>query len=260
MGESSAVKWGPRKQALKPVTETAEVATGAQRATGLGRLPGPVEADFQLTAPRVPPVPVDDRRRAPRAVKRAFDIAGSLFVFILASPILIAVAVAIKLDTPGPIVFRQRRVGRDGKAFWMLKFRSMVEGAEEQLSSLRERNEADGIFKLSDDPRITRVGRLIRRHYVDELPQVLNVLRGEMSLVGPRPLPLDEDQRIEGHHRRRLDVAPGITGPWQVLGSSRVPLREMVRLDYRYATTWSLGSDLRILALTVGSVIRGRGL
>ena len=193
-------------------------------------------------------------------MKRSFDLAGSAVALVLALPVLLAVAVAIKVDSPGPVVFRQRRVGRHGEPFRMLKFRSMIDGAEAQLPDLLPRSEAEGIFKLSDDPRVTRVGRLLRRHYLDELPQILNVLRGEMSLVGPRPLPLDEDQRILGHHRRRLDVAPGITGPWQVLGSSRVPLREMVRLDYQYATSWSLRGDLRILVRTVVSVIRGRGL
>jgi lipopolysaccharide/colanic/teichoic acid biosynthesis glycosyltransferase len=217
-------------------------------------------ADIEISVPRLRELQSPGLSAAARRMKRAFDIAGSLLVLVLASPLLLVAAIAIKLDSPGPLIFRQRRVGRDGERFWMLKFRSMVEGAEDQLPDLRSRNEADGIFKLANDPRITRAGRLLRRYYVDELPQVVNVLRGEMSLVGPRPLPIAEDEQIQGRDRRRLDIAPGITGPWQVLGSSRVPLREMVRLDYRYVTSWSLANDLRILAQTAGSVIRGRGL
>jgi lipopolysaccharide/colanic/teichoic acid biosynthesis glycosyltransferase len=217
-------------------------------------------ADIEISVPRLHELQAPGLSAAARRMKRAFDIAGSLLVLVLASPLLLVAAIAIKLDSPGPLVFRQQRVGRDGERFWILKFRSMVEGAEDQLPDLRSRNEADGVFKLANDPRITRVGRLLRRYYVDELPQVVNVLRGEMSLVGPRPLPVAEDEQIQGRDRRRLDIAPGITGPWQVLGSSRVPLREMVRLDYRYVTNWSLGNDLRILAQTAGSVIRGRGL
>jgi lipopolysaccharide/colanic/teichoic acid biosynthesis glycosyltransferase len=217
-------------------------------------------ADIEIAVPRLRELQAPGLSAAARRTKRAFDIAGSLLVLVLASPLLLVAAIAIKLDSSGPLVFRQQRVGRDGERFWMLKFRSMVEGAEEQLPDLRSRNEADGVFKLANDPRITRVGRLLRRYYVDELPQVVNVLRGEMSLVGPRPLPVAEDEQIQGRDRRRLDIAPGITGPWQVLGSSRVPLREMVRLDYRYVTNWSIGNDLRILAQTAGSVIRGRGL
>ena len=198
--------------------------------------------------------------RSSRVIKRTFDVAGSLLVFAVASPLLALVAVAIKVDSRGPVLFRQRRAGRHGAPFSMLKFRSMVNDAEEQLAKLRDLNEADGIFKISDDPRVTRVGRLIRKLYIDELPQLVNVVRGEMSLVGPRPLPLEEDRRIEGWHRRRLDIAPGITGPWQVLGSSRIPVSEMVHLDYQYVADWSLWNDIRILLLTVGRVFSGRGM
>lgn len=198
--------------------------------------------------------------RSSRVIKRTFDLAGSLVALALTSPLLVVVAAAVKLDSAGPVLFRQRRAGRHGTPFSMLKFRSMVDGAEEQLADLRELNEADGVFKISGDPRITRVGRLIRKLYLDELPQLVNVVRGEMSLVGPRPLPLEEDRRIEGWHRRRLDIAPGITGPWQVLGSSRIPVSEMVHLDYQYVADWSLWNDIRILLLTVGRVFSGRGM
>jgi exopolysaccharide biosynthesis polyprenyl glycosylphosphotransferase len=195
-----------------------------------------------------------------RFIKRAFDLVGSTLALILLSPLLLLVASAIRLDSRGPAVFRQRRAGRHGEPFEMLKFRSMEDGADQRKDDLRHLNEADGVFKIADDPRITRVGRLIRRLHLDELPQLVNVVRGEMSLVGPRPLPLDEDRRIEGWHRRRLDLRPGITGPWQVLGSSRIPVREMVRLDYQYVADWSLWNDIRILLLTVPHVVRRRGL
>jgi exopolysaccharide biosynthesis polyprenyl glycosylphosphotransferase len=195
-----------------------------------------------------------------RFIKRAFDIVGSVLALLFFSPLLLAIAIAIKLDSRGPILFRQQRAGRHGRAFEMLKFRSMVDGADEHQEELRHLNEAEGVFKIANDPRVTRVGRIIRKLHVDELPQLVNVLRGEMSLVGPRPLPLHEDKLIEGWHRRRLDLRPGITGPWQALGSSRIPVREMVRLDYQYVANWSLWNDMRILILTVGQVARGRGL
>ena len=191
-----------------------------------------------------------------RMIKRTFDLVGSSLALIFLSPLLLLIAVAIKLDSRGPILFRQLRAGRHGEAFEMFKFRSMVEGADQQKEELRHLNEADGVFKIADDPRITRVGRWIRALHVDELPQLVNVLRGEMSLVGPRPLPLDEDRRIEGWHRRRLDLSPGITGPWQILGSARIPVREMVKLDYQYVADWSLWNDIRILLLTFGAVAR----
>jgi lipopolysaccharide/colanic/teichoic acid biosynthesis glycosyltransferase len=141
----------------------------------------------------------------------------------------------------------------------MLKFRSMVDGAERIKDALRHRNEADGLFKIADDPRITRVGRLLRRTSLDELPQLFNVLRGEMSLVGPRPLVPDEDQHVRGWHRRRLQLMPGMTGPWQVLGSARIPLREMVTIDYLYVANWTLWGDVKILLRTLGAVVTRRG-
>jgi len=195
-----------------------------------------------------------------RVVKRAFDIAGSAIALLCLSSVLLAVAAAILLTSRGPVLFRQVRAGRHGESFQMLKFRSMVEGAEAQRDDLMHLNESDGLFKIADDPRITAVGRVIRRFHIDELPQLVNVLRGDMSLVGPRPLVLEEDRRIEGWHRRRLDLRPGITGPWQVLGASRIPVSEMVRLDYQYVADWSLWNDIRILMLTVPVIIRRRGL
>jgi lipopolysaccharide/colanic/teichoic acid biosynthesis glycosyltransferase len=143
----------------------------------------------------------------------------------------------------------------------MLKFRTMVDGADGMKESLRGRNEAkEGLFKIAADPRITRVGRMLRRSALDELPQLWNVVRGEMSLVGPRPLVVDEDRRVEGWHRRRLELMPGMTGPWQILGPARVPLREMVAIDYLYVANWTLWSDVKILLRTVPHVVGRRGL
>jgi exopolysaccharide biosynthesis polyprenyl glycosylphosphotransferase len=196
--------------------------------------------------------------RSSRAVKRAMDIVGSLLALIALAPVMVAIAISIRLTSRGPVLFRQTRVGRDGRRFTMLKFRTMVEGADALKARLATRNEADGLFKISDDPRVTRVGRLLRRTSMDELPQLVNVLRGEMSLVGPRPLVVDEDSKIQGRHRRRLHLTPGMTGDWQILGSARIPLHEMVKIDYLYVTNWSLWGDVKILARTVLYVFGAR--
>jgi len=197
--------------------------------------------------------------RSSRAVKRTMDVMGSLAGLVLLSPLFILCALAVRVDGRG-ILFRQTRVGRDGRRFQMLKFRSMVQDAEEQKGTLREHNEADGLFKIADDPRITRVGSVLRRTSLDELPQLLNVLRGEMSLVGPRPLVSEDDRHVTSWHRRRLHLKPGVTGQWQVMGSSRIPLHEMVTIDYLYVANWSLWTDVKILLRTVGHVLRRRGL
>jgi lipopolysaccharide/colanic/teichoic acid biosynthesis glycosyltransferase len=198
--------------------------------------------------------------RSSRALKRGFDVVGSVIALVLISPLLAAIAIAIRVDSPGPILFRQRRAGRDGQYFEMFKFRSMYDGADRDRGALDHLNEADGVFKLREDPRVTRVGRVLRRHSLDELPQLVNVLRGDMSLVGPRPLPLEEDRLIQGWKRRRLELRPGITGPWQLLGPTRSSLREMANLDNQYVADWSLWNDVRILLLTVPHVIGRRGL
>ncbi len=194
-----------------------------------------------------------------RAVKRAFDVAGSLVLILLLSPVLLAIALAIRLTSAGPALFRQTRVGHEGEEFELLKFRSMVRDAEARKAGLADRNEADGLFKIDADPRVTGVGRQLRRTSLDELPQLFNVLRGEMSLVGPRPLIAEEDRQIQGFYRRRLHLTPGMTGPWQVLGSARVPLHEMVSIDYLYVANWSLWGDVKILLRTVPSVLLRRG-
>ena len=199
--------------------------------------------------------------RSSRLVKRAFDLFAAATLLIVASPLLACIAVLIKLTSSGPILFRQERVGRDGRRFELFKFRSMVADAEAQKAELAEHNQAaDGFFKIPDDPRCTAIGRILRRTNLDELPQLFNVLCGEMSLVGPRPLIPQEDERVVGWHRRRLELTPGMTGHWQVLGSSRVPLDEMVAIDYLYVANWSLWTDLKLLLRTVPHVLTGRGL
>ena len=198
--------------------------------------------------------------KSSRAVKRAMDIAVSAIGLVLVAPVLAVIAGAVKFTSAGPVLFRQTRIGMEGAEFKMLKFRTMVEGADEAKADLRALNEADGLFKIADDPRVTRVGRILRRYSLDELPQLVNVLRGEMSLVGPRPLVTEDDRLVEGHHRRRLDVPPGMTGIWQVLGSARVPLNEMVKIDYLYGANWTIWLDLKILLRTVPHVLGRRGM
>jgi lipopolysaccharide/colanic/teichoic acid biosynthesis glycosyltransferase len=201
--------------------------------------------------------------RSSSAIKRATDVLGASVGLLVLGPFMLLAAAAIKLDSPGPVLYRQKRVGRDGRAFEITKFRTMVQNAHALRASLRdEAAAADGeLFKISDDPRVTRVGRLLRRMSLDELPQLLNVLHGDMSLVGPRPLVVDEDALVHGWHRRRLHLTPGMTGPWQVLGSSeRVPLAEMVNIDYLYIANWSLFTDVKIMLRTVLHMLRRHGV
>lgn len=199
--------------------------------------------------------------RSSTGIKRAFDLVAASIGLLALAPLLLAIVIAIKLDSRGPVFFRQRRVGRHGEHFKLFKFRTMVPNADALKDSLRDRNEAqEGLFKIADDPRVTRVGKLLRKTALDELPQLFNVVRGEMSLVGPRPLVVDEDQRVTGWYRRRLELMPGITGPWQILGPARVPLREMGAIDYLYVANWSLWGDLKIMLRTVGHVVGRRGL
>jgi exopolysaccharide biosynthesis polyprenyl glycosylphosphotransferase len=193
-------------------------------------------------------------------LKRAMDRAGATLVLAVTAPLSLAVALAIALESRGPVLFRQTRVGRDGRCFEIFKFRTMVEGADAMKGQLRGRNETEGLFKIADDPRVTRLGRLLRRTSLDELPQLLNVLRGEMSLVGPRPLVIDEDEQVHGWHRRRLHLEPGMTGHWQILGSARIPLQEMVKIDYLYVANWSLWGDVKILLRTVPYLLRRGGM
>lgn len=193
-------------------------------------------------------------------LKRAFDIALSAAMLILVAPIFLAVAVAIKLDSPGPVFFRQARVGLRGRRFVFYKFRSMCMNAEAKLESLRQFNEVTGpVFKMRKDPRVTRVGHFLRRTSIDELPQFWNVLKGEMSVVGPRPPTPDEVRKYEPWQRRRLSVKPGITCTWQVSGRSDIDFERWMRLDLAYIDNWSLWNDFHICLKTIPAVLTSRG-
>jgi exopolysaccharide biosynthesis polyprenyl glycosylphosphotransferase len=194
--------------------------------------------------------------------KRGLDLVGSLLAIVALSPLMLAIAIAIKLESRGPVFFRQPRAGRSRTSFKLIKFRSMYVDAEDRKRDLDSLNEADDgvMFKIRDDPRVTRVGRILRRYSLDELPQLFNVLTGEMSLVGPRPLIFPETAALDEHwHLRRLELRPGLTGPWQVYGRSQSPFQEMVRFDYQYVAGWSLARDIEILLETVPAVLSGRG-
>ncbi|HEX8159979.1 MAG TPA: sugar transferase [Solirubrobacteraceae bacterium] len=199
--------------------------------------------------------------RSSRAMKRALDLVVAGAGLMVASPFLAATAIAIKLDSSGSVLFRQKRVGSDGDVFEILKFRTMVADAEARKEELRQDADSGGLFKMRDDPRITRVGRLLRRSSLDELPQLLNVLQGAMSLVGPRALVVDEDQRLAGWQRRRLQLLkPGMTGPWQILESGRITLYEMAKIDYLYVANWSMWNDVKLLIRTVPYMLARRGM
>ncbi len=207
-------------------------------------------------------IPMPFRARlVARTAKRGVDIVGSLLALILLSPLWLLIAVMIKIDSHGPVLFRHRRVGRNAVPFEMRKFRTMVKDADHHKLSLLHLNEAgDGLFKIERDPRVTRFGRFLRSTSLDELPQLLHVLTGKMSLVGPRPLVPEEDERIEGAQRSRLTMRPGMTGVWQVAGASRIPLSEMAVLDAEYVENWSPWGDLKLLFGTVPHVVRRRGI
>jgi exopolysaccharide biosynthesis polyprenyl glycosylphosphotransferase len=197
--------------------------------------------------------------RSHRLVKRAMDIAGAAALLLVTAPVWVAVAIAVKLDSPGPALFRQRRVGRGGDPFSLTKFRSMVIDAEARRATLLAESRQSAWLDLEFDPRITRVGRFLRHTSLDELPQLWNVLKGEMSLVGPRPLIAEEDKNVSGWARRRLDLTPGMTGVWQVTGRAHIPFEQMVMLDYLYVANWSLWGDIRLILKTIPVVLARRG-
>jgi lipopolysaccharide/colanic/teichoic acid biosynthesis glycosyltransferase len=192
--------------------------------------------------------------------KRVMDIIGAANAIFVFSPVLLAAALAIKLTSPGPIIFAQRRTGLGGRVFRIYKFRTMCVDAEQKQEALRALSEQDGpAFKLRRDPRITRVGAFLRKTSIDELPQLFNVLKGDMSLVGPRPLPVSEQQRSGRWHQRRLDVTPGMTCVWQIRGRNSVTFDQWVRMDVEYISTRSIWSDLKILFQTVPAILLKRG-
>jgi len=194
------------------------------------------------------------------AVKRTFDVVGALLLLAVLSPLMAVIALAIKADSRGSVLFRSRRPGIGGRPFACLKFRTMQRGAEALQDQLEEHNEMGGaIFKIRRDPRVTGVGAFLRRWSLDELPQLFNVLKGEMSLVGPRPLPERDYQRLEDWHRKRYLVLPGLTGLWQVSGRSELDFDELVRLDFLYLERWSVFLDLTILIKTLPAVFKSRG-
>ncbi len=235
--------------AVDVVPRLFELLDGAQSLNQIGGLP--------LLSIGAPPL-----TGVSRLAKRGLDIILSALALVVLSPLLLAVAIAIKLDSRGPVLFHQLRAGRGETEFMLVKFRSMYRDAEERKRHYEVENEAtDGVmFKIKKDPRITRVGRFLRRTSLDELPQLLNVLHGEMSLVGPRPLILSEARHTaQSWHARRLDLRPGITGLWQISGRSDLPFQEMVRFDYQYVSGWSLARDLEILLATIPVVLAGRG-
>lgn len=197
--------------------------------------------------------------RSSRATKRAMDILIAAALLVLLAPLLLVFAIAIKLESRGPLIFAQERVGKCGRRFRIFKLRTMTEDAERRRRGLLTSSRDQNWLHLEHDPRITRVGRWLRRLSLDEIPQLWNVLRGQMSMVGPRPLIPTEDERVAGWARHRLDLTPGITGYWQVLGRTRIPFEEMVKLDYLYVMNWSIWQDVRLILRTLPVVLRGDG-
>jgi exopolysaccharide biosynthesis polyprenyl glycosylphosphotransferase len=195
-----------------------------------------------------------------RLTKSVFDRTAAILGLVFLAPVLLGIALAVKVTSSGPVLFRQERIGRDGQAFPMLKFRSMVEGADRMAETIAGAHDGnDVLFKMRDDPRVTPAGRFLRRYSLDELPQLFNVLRGEMSLVGPRPPLPSEVGRYGFDMHRRFLVKPGLTGLWQVSGRSDLSWDDSVRIDVRYVENWSLTFDFMILWKTVGAVLRGSG-
>ncbi len=193
--------------------------------------------------------------------KRLIDILGSTVLLLVLAPLFAAVAALIKLNSRGPVFFTQERIGFNKRRFQMLKFRTMVNGAERQQVTLEQLNEAEGpVFKIKNDPRVTSIGKFLRRFSIDELPQLINVLKGNMSLVGPRPLPVRDVERIDvASHKRRFSIKPGLTCLWQVNGRSNIGFEEWVRMDLEYIDQWSLGLDMLILLKTIPAVFKGPG-
>jgi lipopolysaccharide/colanic/teichoic acid biosynthesis glycosyltransferase len=225
---------------------------GALRADGVLRASNERDALPGFSAPGLP--------LRSRALKRVVDVVFSGVALILLAPVLLLIALGIKLDSAGPVFYVSERIGKNSRMFRCLKFRTMVRDAEQRRRSLLHRNERDGIlFKIADDPRVTRIGRLLRRYSLDELPQFFNVLRGEMSVVGPRPPIASEVKEYNRIHLRRLTVTPGITGLWQTQGRHDPSFESYVSLDLTYIENWSLGLDLRIMAHTLGVLLSGSG-
>ncbi len=232
---------------------------GLDPVTGPGDPPIPSASDGPEGVVAGVPIEVD-RTFYLRHGKRLFDQIASLFALILLSPLFLALAVAIKLDSPGPVLYRSIRVGKCGKTFTFYKLRSMIHGAEQYRHRIAHLNEVTGpVFKIAHDPRITRVGRILRRTSLDELPQILNILKGDMTLVGPRPPLPQEVRQYESWQLRRLSVRPGLTCLWQISGRSRLSFDEWMRLDMEYIARRGFALDLKILLRTIPAVLSGEG-
>lgn len=224
-------------------------------AKGARRAPSEAVAQFQAIPLRFPCLSPSGR-----LIKRALDLVFSSITLLILSPLLLFVALAIKLDSPGPVFYISERLGKNGRVFRCFKFRTMVRDAERQQERVMHLNERDAVlFKISNDPRVTAAGRILRKYSLDELPQFFNVLLGEMSVVGPRPPVASEVREYNFNHLRRLDVTPGITGLWQIQGRHDPSFESYVSLDLTYIENWSVGLDLRIIAQTVGVVLSGTG-
>jgi lipopolysaccharide/colanic/teichoic acid biosynthesis glycosyltransferase len=233
-------------------SEQAQTVEVAEQLGHVGRYPDGLAAERSLSR---------GQSRASAAIKRGLDIALSITALVVLAPAIAVISLMIKLDSPGPLLFRQKRIGRYGNPFGMLKFRTMVDGADDRKGEVRHLNQAaDGLFKIHADPRTTRVGSWLRKTSLDELPQLLQVLTGEMSIVGPRPLIPEEDVQIQGPYRCRTQVRPGMTGPWQVAGSSRVPIDEMMELDRDYVENWTAWRDVSLIMRTIPHVVMRRGV
>jgi exopolysaccharide biosynthesis polyprenyl glycosylphosphotransferase len=243
--------------------EAKEIQTASQPKVALRPVPEPFKlaaAAKSIPHKRWPAAEWPVQTGVAYLIKRTMDLTGALVLLVLLAIPMLIVAIAIKLDSPGPVIFRQTRVGKNGKVFTFFKFRSMHTGADARLEELQGFNETQGAtFKMKNDPRITKMGRFIRRSSLDELPQLFNVLAGQMSLVGPRPGLVREAANYRPDQYRRLAVTPGLTGLWQVSGRSSLSFEEMVRLDIYYVEHWSLWFDLKILFRTIGAVIRAEG-
>jgi lipopolysaccharide/colanic/teichoic acid biosynthesis glycosyltransferase len=240
-----------------PTNRDIERATESTAAGSAPAVPSTGEPNPGLVAP-LPTVAFTAEEF--RFSKRIFDVVVSSLAIVLLAPFLLLIAILVKLDSPGPVLFRSARIRCGDERFLMLKFRTMVDGACEQQNILRHLSEApDGLFKIPKDPRVTRVGRVLRALCLDELPQLFHVLTGTMSLVGPRPLPPEEDALLTAAGLR-THARPGITGPWQVAGSWRVPLSEMVELDNEYLANWSIWGDVKLIGRTAFHVARRAGV
>lgn len=225
----------------------------------LAAMIGPAATIDQLEGVTVIGLNLPSLARSSQLFKRMMDVIGAMMLLVATLPIWVAVAVAIKLDSPGPVFFRQVRIGRGSKPFRIAKFRTMVADAEARRADLLQSSRQTGWLDLEHDPRITRVGQFLRLTSLDELPQLLAVVRGDMSLVGPRPLIAQDDENVSGWARGRLDLTPGLTGMWQVLGRTHIPFEQMVMIDYLYVANWSLWTDIKLLLRTVPAVLRRDG-